>query len=360
MLITVLGDYKMRNIKKIIILLILFFICFPVFSLELSEGLVKLVLHENIGRFSLYYLKDFQNNTYLPLFFDQDPRTSVLTVVLDNRIYRLGETSTFDEVLEETNNGARFVWTSTTLIITQDFSFISSNNTSLADGIKIKISIKNITNRTVEAGLRFLIDTYLGEDISRHFVTNNSTNIKFENTYLKTNMCDYIISPESDETNSNGLQLITSGSGATVPDSVIIANWSRLNDSSWYYETSSTRNFNLMPYSINDSAVALYYDPVSISPSGTKEITILLGNANPEGFNALNETSTKEIADLLNETRETNNITNVLLAAQADLITLENLITQIDNKLKSGNITDSDLLIIEQIISELKKKYPQD
>lgn len=340
--------------------LLLIFISFPVFSLEISEGLVKLVLHENIGRFSLYYLTDFQNNTYLPLFFDKDPRTSVLTIVSDNRIYRLGESSSFDEVLEETNNGARFIWTSTNLIITEDFSFISSNNTTLADGIKIKLTIKNITNRSIEAGIRFLIDTYLGEDISNHFKTSNSSDIKFENTYLKNNMIDYVISPATEDTSPDGLQIISNGSGATVPDSLIIANWSRLNDSSWYYETSSARNFNLMPYSINDSAVALYYEPTSISPSESREIIILLGNANPNGFNAMSETSTKEIADLLNESRETNSITNELLAAQADLITLENLIKQINNKLDSGNVTDSDILIIEQIISELKKKYPQD
>jgi hypothetical protein len=348
----------MRNAFKLLCFLLCFIISLPLFSLELKEGLIKLILYEDIGRFSIYYLSDYQNNTYLPLFFDKDPRTSVLTIVSDNRIHRLGESSSFDEVVEETYNGAKIIWTSNNLIITQSFSFISSNNSTLADGIKINITIKNTSTYSKEVGLRFLIDTYLGEDISRHFSTNNSDNLEFENTFLKNSMVNYIISPETEEDITNGLQIITSGSGATTPDSVIIANWSRLNDTSWYYETSTSRNFNLMPYSINDSAVALFYDPLPISPSSSREITILIGNANPNGFNAVSETSSKEIADLLEEATSTNIITNNLLAAHADLIILENLITQINGKLESGSITRGDILIIEQIISELQKKYP--
>ena len=210
-----------------------------------------------------------------------------------------------------------------------------------------------------EKGLRYLIDTFLGEDISLHFKTNTSDNIRFENTILKNDMVDFIISPETENTDTNGLQLITSGSGASTPDSIIIANWSRLNDTSWYYETSSSRNFNLMPYSINDSAVALYYDPLPISPSDSREIIILIGNANPDGFSSINETSIMEISDLLEETNSNYNASG-LLAAQADLITLENLINQINNRLELGIITESDMNIIEQIISELIKKYPQD
>ena len=349
----------MRNRIKLILFLFLIILSSPIFSLELNEGLIKLILHDDIGRFSIYYLSDYQNGTYLPLFFEKDPRTSVLTIVVDNRIHRLGETSSFDEIIEETYNGAQFVWTSNNLIITENFTFISSNNSTLADRVKIKITIKNTSNYTIEAGLRYLIDTFLGEDISLHFKTNTSDNIRFENTILKNNMVDFIISPETEDTDTNGLQLITSCSGATTPDSIIIANWSRLNDTSWYYETSSSRNFNLMPYSINDSAVALYYDPLPISPSDSREIIILIGNANPDGFSSINETSIMEISDLLEETNSNYNASG-LLAAQADLITLENLINQINNRLELWIITESDMNIIEQIISELIKKYPQD
>ncbi len=349
----------MKSKIKLMLFLFLMIISLPIFSLEISEGLIKLILHDDIGRFSIYYLSDYENSTYLPLFFEKDPRTSVLTIVADNKIYRLGETSSFGEVIEETYNGAQFLWSSNNLIITENFTFISSNKSTLADGVKITITIKNTSNYTIEAGLRYLIDTYLGEDISLHFKTNISDNVRFENTILKNNMVNFLISPETEDAVTNGLQLTTSGSGASTPDSIIIANWSRLNDTSWYYETSSSRNFNLMPYSINDSAIALYYDPLPISPSSSREIIILLGNANPYGFNSVNDTSSLGIADLLEGTTS-NYSANNSLAAQTDLSTLENLIKKINNRLESGTTTTSDMNIIEQIILELMKKYPQD
>lgn len=78
--------------------------------------------------------------------------------------------------------------------------------------------------------------------------------------------------------------VMTSGEGITIPDKVIFANWKRLNDASWSYPTSTARNFNLLPYSVNDSAVSQYYEPRKLSRGSTMTVTICLGKYTPAGF----------------------------------------------------------------------------
>ena len=65
--------------KSFVLAVLLFILCTVFcFSLELNNGRIKLVLHKNIGRFSLYYLSDQEEQRYTSFFLDQDVRTSVM------------------------------------------------------------------------------------------------------------------------------------------------------------------------------------------------------------------------------------------------------------------------------------------
>ena len=70
--------------KGIIRLSLIFLIASPAFSLEINEGLVKLILHEGSGRFSISYMDSSGGNAYIPLLVDEDFRTSVLSIVIGN------------------------------------------------------------------------------------------------------------------------------------------------------------------------------------------------------------------------------------------------------------------------------------
>ncbi len=56
----------------------------------------------------------------------QDPRTSALSIVVGNKVYRMGEGAEFAESIERTQTGARFIWKSSLLTVIEDFSFLSS------------------------------------------------------------------------------------------------------------------------------------------------------------------------------------------------------------------------------------------
>ena len=81
--------------KKCLIGLCFAFLFGTSFALEAKEGLMKILLIESSGRFNIYYLQDVSKGSYIPLLFERDPRTSSLNVLVDNKMYRLGESSEF-------------------------------------------------------------------------------------------------------------------------------------------------------------------------------------------------------------------------------------------------------------------------
>ena len=330
----------------------------PAFSLELTKGRLKVVLHEEIGRYSLYYLSDLKEKTYLALFLDEDPRTSVMNVLVDNKIYRIGDHYDFKGRAELFSNGIRFIWESKTLQISQEFIPIVSNTKPLEDGVKITLSVENISEQDLVVGVRLLFDTYLGEDKNLHFKTDTISKIERELTIAKDNMAQYWLSPVPDKQEELGLQCITAGEGITSPDKIVFANWKRLDDSSWDYETSSSRNFTRPPYSFNDSAVVHYYDPQNIPQGTVRKIVMVMGNYNASGYDISGKKTTGDINTLLQQAETvTSEISDLYYSVQADLSTLNKVLDTINSQLSTQEgISEEDLEVIEQILSGLKER----
>jgi hypothetical protein len=379
--------------RKAWVILLLLLVLQQLAALEVRSGLIKIILHEAIGRFSLYYLTDSEKQTYVPFFLDQDPRTSTLSILSGNRIYRFGDTTAFKESFEATESGARFLWTSNTLEITEDFSFITSTGASEADGVEIALTIRNLTERDVDVGVRYLFDTYLGEETNIHFQSDRWDQLGREQSITMAGMFDYWISPapptQAVEGSLIGVRVITSGVNVTIPDQLIFANWKRLNDSSWDYETSSSRNFNLLPYSINDSAVVQIYDPVSVAQNSSRQVILQLMSTSPSGttpsetalsFTAPSEatatdttettpseTSTSDTAEATatpptaeaEETAVTSEPGSVL-SMRGDLKEVGDIISKINALLAAEEISEADLLSIQKSIEELSRKYPKE
>jgi hypothetical protein len=355
--------------KRLCSLIVLLVCCtFLCFSLDLHNGRIRLVLHKNMGRFSLYYLSNPEKKKYTSFLLDQDVRTTTLSIVVNNKVYRLGDTGSFKEKIEETSVGARFIWKSKQLEIIEDFVFTTSSNVSETDGITVTLTIANISDAELEVGVRYLFDTYLGESKNYHFKTNTIEKIENETMFEKKNMIQYWISPLPKSDPPVGFQVVTGGSGITQPDKIIFANWKRLNDTPWTYSESSSRNFNLRPYSINDSAVCHYYYPKKLSPGSRMRITILMLNYNESSTAYFAETQEKDVKEILEEASSTSSspttiektedtITSSSLSDQiiADIDTLEFLLKMIDERIKTKDISDKDLSTMEKILFEIKE-----
>ncbi|MFW5789482.1 MAG: hypothetical protein ACOCW3_06060, partial [Spirochaetota bacterium] len=81
-----------------------------------------------------------------------------------------------------------------------------------------------------------------------------------------------------------GFQIMLSGEATTEPQAAVLANWKRLADSSWDYEVNETRDFNRLPYSINDSALLVLYPVEQLRSGDSYSVVAQMGDLSPQGY----------------------------------------------------------------------------
>jgi hypothetical protein len=337
--------------------------------LEVSEGRLKLVLHAGIGRFSLYL-------DGIALFVDQDPRTSGMSLLLDNRVYKLGDSGEFKESSEALPGGARFTWTSKRLAVTQTFSFQGG------EAVAVSVTIRNNTDREVAAGLRFLLDTYLGEASFPHFRTERDREINGELSFTGAEVPAWWLSRSSRASRAPenpGLLVPLRGEGITTPDRLILANWKRLAETSWLYETAPGRTFSELPYSINDSAACLYFGPAPLAAGASRTYLLALsagkepapaGSAAAAPAPAAPATAAPEspvaapgappvpgtlpVPPAAGQTTEP---AARKLGIEGDLRVLDDLLQKLAQKMDSRTaLSEEERQLMEQIIADIKKR----
>ncbi len=339
--------------------------------LEVSQGRLKLVLHQGLGRFSLYL-------DGIPLFVDQDPRTSGMSILLDDRVYKLGDSGEFKESSEAAAGGARFTWTSKRLTVTQSFAFRG------AEALSVAVTIRNNSDRELSVGLRLLLDTYLGEAAFPHFRTDRDREINGEVSYAAQEMPAWLASrsSRSSRTPENlGLLMPLRGEGVTTPDRLVLANWKRLSDSPWLYEPVPARSFSELPYSINDSAACLYFGPHLLAAAATRTYELILsGGREPSPASAAPATAETEPAAspgtpsaALGPVPPAGTAVagsgapsagtpapaapTVKLKIEGDLRVLDDLLQKLSQKLESRTpLSAEERSLMEQIIADLKKR----
>jgi hypothetical protein len=148
---------------------------------------------------------------------------------------------------------------------------------------------------------------------------------------------------------------MTSGAGVTVPDRVVFANWKRLSDASWSYESSADRTFSQLPYSVNDSAVSQYYDPRAIPPGTEVTITLLLGKFSRAGFRVAGPASAQGFAASVEQSLAAAKTTgDDGQAVRADLSTVNRILVEIDAALAAaGQVSEDKLGLMESALTDL-------
>ena len=338
--------------KKIIFYIILFCLLAAntAGAAEFIDGRIRLVIHENTGRFSLYYMADIAREEYLPFFFDEDPRTSFISLMVNNRSFRMGDSTFFRTRLGGTAQNPAIIFESATITLTQEFSFIRTGTSAQTNGVRINFTIANRSEQSIESGLRFLIDTHLSEENLPHFITDRQE-ISGETLFDNSTADRYWAS----ENTRLALMGSIGGEHLSRPDYILFANWKRLNDVPW--KPSSIvpgRNFNLQPYSMNDSSVCYYFEPITIPQGGSRTISIALSSKDIRGFDQSRIQGGFIPAaggeELEIDDERINSIRN-------DLLILQSMAIRLDSFLFSGVIPEDELAAMELLISTIKSKY---
>ncbi|MDR1862902.1 MAG: hypothetical protein LBQ67_03170 [Treponema sp.] len=330
----------------------------PAGAAEFTDGSVRLVLHEETGRFSLYSIDANSQGRHEALFADQDPRTSFLSIFFNDRIYKLGDTSAFRT--RAGGNGSRpsFVFESPFLVITEEFSFIKTPGANSSNGISLRITVKNQSLQQARVGVRFLLDTDLGENSSRPPFITDKRAIGSE-IFLEKGSPDGWWFSKNQQRSLMG-SMFGSAENGEEPDSLYFANWKRLSDVSWKIPYRQGRNFNLPPYSVGDSAVCYYFEPRFLNREETFSFTIVLAASDERGFaaGAAGEKPEPTLARILSDSA---------VAAQAlrsgdsasrekDLEMIRSILEQIEQYIASGSVKEDDMAAIETVLDQLRER----
>jgi hypothetical protein len=314
-------------------------------ALEVQRGKLKLAVNEKNGSFVLWASEDQVKPIWIPLFSATDPTTSHWTIQAGDKIFVLGDDSAFTTAVESTDTGAKVTWTSKSLVATLSFDFLVSISSAMVDGLRLGLSVINVSDSAAKIGVRWLLDTSLGEK-KEHFRLSTGDPVNSE-TKLEGNYPDYWAS-RSPLDEQFGL-IVMVGKGSTPPSKVVFANWKRLYDAAWDIPYKQGRDFNLLPYSFNDSAVAQYYDAQDLAPGASRNVIVLLGLESAQTFIGARLGSSNPLDDLLKK-----NQNPALGAIDQDLATLQTLLDQIDVKLADPTrATAEDLKLLQAVLDQI-------
>lgn len=313
-------------------------------ALEVQRGKIKFAVNERSGRLSVWGTEDPVKPVWTPLFLASDPTTSKWKVQIGDRYFVLGDDSSFQTSVEAVPTGAKVTWTGKTIVAALSVEFVLSPSAGEADGLRLTLALANETEAPLKVGARWVLDTNLGER-KDHFRLANGDLVTSE-TKLESSLPDFWVSrPAADAT---GL-LVMVAKGVTVPSRIVFANWKRLDDSPWDPAFKAGRDFNLLPYSFNDSAVAQFYDAQDLAPSATREITVVVGLSSAKTFAGARVGSANPIDDLLKTSLDPS-----LSVLDQDLASLDTLLAQIDAKLTDpGKVAPEDLRLLLAALEQI-------
>jgi len=322
---------------------------FPAAAAEFNEGAIRLVLHGDTGRFSLYSLRHRNRRRPVALFFSQDPRTSSLSVMVNDRVFRMGDSQTFRTSIGGTEQNPALFFESYFMLVTKEFSFVSSVGSAETNGVAVRITLENRSDRQVYAGARFLLDTNLGDREPEVSFTTNRRMINAETVLTRSDHDNFWI----DRTGRISLtgSLFTGSDGD--PDRVHFANWKRLNDASLRLPYQPGRNFNMLPYSVRDSAVSYYFEPRLLSRGENRSFGFYLF-LNSDG--AL--TPPPPIVAPAEVILDMPAVINGVAGREYDLAEIRSLMARINVLLASGAVqTDEERAAIEIAMNTLRARY---
>ncbi len=330
--------------KPVCFFILLFIVIGALFAIDIRNGLVRIATDDLTLQPALYRLVNISGKSkYEPLWFSGDPRTSFIVLNIDNRIYRMGASKEYKTSQRQIKNGIEIEYRSVTNRLTQRLLFFTSPFSRVADGFIIEIEIENYTTREMKVMIKEVCDTVLGEKEGFHFATSLNARVTDEMILASDSDEKYVVSPGQ----AASLALLLDED--QKPDMVVIANWKRLSDSKFYYDSQLMKGFTLSSFSINDSALGLYWNERIIPPKGSIKVasTWLTGGSGSEFIDWLSlnypfpRQEPQQVLESPPVVLEEQSIVN---APILDIKAIQDLISEIDRAIDNiENLTDNEL-----------------
>jgi len=214
------------------------------------------------------------------MFGHPSPYTSFTTIRLDNENFIYGSDQgdlTTDPYVSGDGKSITRVWTLRNLDITQKVTLVQStwSLNQYEDTAELRYIIVNQDNTSHEVGVRIMFDTMLGDNDGAPIMIPYSAYSDYEREFLKSvppgippwwtaiegDVSDVIFSAQG---------TLTEGE-ATIPDRFVTAAWTEIFNTRWDYTVQSDRKV------IFDSAVSMWWNPVTVAAEETLEVVTYYG-----------------------------------------------------------------------------------
>lgn len=319
---------------------------------EVSRGKVRLTVDPQRGTVIVSMTESLENPRWVPLTWARDPSTTFFSLRVNGQVLNLLPGNQFRLQVIEEPNGLRLAYTGARIDVSVLYEFLTSRYSSIADGLRITLEVLNKDSRDVRVDVRYLIDTYLGEQGTHFFIDNVGYNrevriIGRANTSW--------MSARNEVPPQIGL-MFWLGDGVTTPTRTLFANWKRLRDSNWDIVFSEGREFSFPPYSFNDSAVAVFYEGMLLASGARQSVVMALANASARDLIGARVGSESPLADNYEGTVVAPSQTQDLLSLlRRDKEVVMDLLRKLNIKInRPDEVTREEILAMRAILQELE------
>lgn len=243
-------------------------------ELDVKSGIVQIRVKPNLGTFNFAVLND--NDKYVPVLSTANEYTSSgFFLKAGKKRYRLLADKNVQPSILKLPAGFNLTYkVAKAAEVSVNFEAVRSYPESDVDMVKISAEIKNVGQKTDEFALRLVLDTILGETGDYHFFGADNTPIKNEALYRSMKEQRWIFSR-----NSNAdMQLLFDGADITPTETVALANYATLEQTSWEPDMVVYRTFDTV-LSYKNSAIGINWPAVRIRPEQTSKVVFYIALA---------------------------------------------------------------------------------
>lgn len=243
-------------------------------ELDVKSGIVQIRVKPNLGTFNFAVLND--NDKYVPVLSTANEYTSSgFFLKAGKKRYRLLADKNVQPSILKLPAGFNLTYkVAKAAEVSVNFEAVRSYPESDVDMVKISAEIKNVGQKTDEFALRLVLDTILGETGDYHFFGADNTPIKNEALYRSMKEQRWIFSR-----NSNAdMQILFDGADITPTETVALANYATLEQTSWEPDMVVYRTFDTV-LSYKNSAIGINWPAVRIRPEQTSKVVFYIALA---------------------------------------------------------------------------------
>ncbi len=238
-----------------------------------------------------FYIKTIEGDPLVPtdndayILYNKLPPTTIATIRINNENIIFGsDQGNYEQRPTIRSNAIVTRWTVRGVAIEQELSLAPNPVTGISNHVRLSYRLKNTTKQKISVGLRLLLDVYLKDSGVSSFGIPGRGWVSRETAFYQESIPDYWYAVSLDR----GLKVRGSLKGLelTSPSQVIFASWNKLYDNLWDVPLNTSQA--LKPTSQYSGAVALYYNPVTLSADQSMLIHALYGIHTEESFTTNN------------------------------------------------------------------------